>query len=322
MIYNKMLVVPKYSKNRWDKDSIRPGPVGTVGEANVQVKLRKSSPDMPDRYDPTFSGKNAPWSGSNASDGMWHGWTSGGRGAVVISKALPNIQTGGKTDIGRIMQNIVAADRSRETKVTPLGRYGWDTTVGNVLRSKHTGDLFLPLTDPYVKPPLPRGSQFPRIMVESMGQGEALPAAEVKITDPVFGDTGTIEEDQLDCSVGDAAKVFTPLSDDPMREIPLDMFDKKYPWRDESPPYNRYPPIGDNIRVAKYVWKKTGNRPQRPKLVFVTASTSPCGGVDRKAGAKVPTKKETIPMPGNQDKRNQDKKKEQEDEKRKKQKMR
>ena len=37
-----MLVVPKYKLNRWDKDSIRPGPVGSVGDVNVQVKLKKS----------------------------------------------------------------------------------------------------------------------------------------------------------------------------------------------------------------------------------------------------------------------------------------
>jgi hypothetical protein len=322
MIYNKMEILIKRRFNRWDNDSIRPGPVGSVGDTNVQVMLRKSAVDMPERFDPTFSGKNAEWSGSNVSDGSYLGWTSGGGSATVISKALPNFQTGGKTNVGWVTQNIVAADRTRETKLTPLGRYGWDTTVGSVVRAKTTGDYFLPLPGGYEKQGLTRGSQFPRVIAESMGEGVALPAADVNLTDPVFGETGTIEIDQPACSKEDIKKVYTPEADDPVRQKPLDMFNKKYPWRTLSPPYNQYPPIGDNIEIMKYVWKGTGNKPEAPRLERVTVSTSPCGAIDRPLGAKLPTRKETVPKPGNQDKRNQDKKKDQEDEKKKKQKMR
>ena len=323
------IVVPKYKLNRWDKDSIRPGPVGSVGDVNLQVKLKKSSIDQPERYDPTFSGKNEPWSGSNISDGMWYGWTSGGRGGMVVSKALPNIQTGGKTAVGWTMQNIVAADRSRETKMTPLGRYGWDTTVGSVLKSKHTGELFLPLPDGYQKTDQPRGSQNPRVVAESMGDGIVLPATDVPITDPVFGDTGTIEvpgrEVPGSCPADAIKKNWAPAMDDPEREKKEHLHHKDYIYRyatfntttgrDEYD-LDEYPEVGDNVLT----WHIGQNK-------FVLRNFSPCGLTERpkeippyNPPTKIPSRK--LPMPGNQDKRRQDRKKEQEDEKKKKQKLR
>jgi hypothetical protein len=315
MIYNKMTVlVPKYPINRWDKDSIRPGPVGSVGDVNMQVKLKKSAPDMKDRYDPTFSGKNEPWSGSNVSDGMWYGWTSGGREATVISKALPNIQDRGKTAVGWVMQNIVPTDRSRVTKVTPLGRYGWDTTVGSVLKAKTTGELFLPLPEGYNKTELPRGSGFPRIIASSTGAGVALPAADVKITDPVFGETGSIEVPVPGSNICKEIRMdytWTPAMDDPLRSFPPP---KSYPYRyafvKNNQTYydeNRYPDIGEAILVVDidHGYKHYNIR------------TDPCGGQNRMAKDQPKMK---LPLPGNQDKRREDKRRE--DDKNKKQKMR
>lgn len=317
MIYNKMLVVPKYSINRWDKDSIRPGPVGSIGEVNVQVMLRKSSVDMPNRYDPTFSKSNAAWSGSNVSDGSWYGWTSGGREATVVSKSLPNIQTGGKTAVGYVMQNIVAVDRTRATKDTPLGRYGWDTTVGSVLKSKHTGDLFLPLPGGYQKSALPRGSQFPIIIAESTGGGAVLPPADVDLTNPVFGDTGTIKIPLPGSNTCEEIKpdyTFTPAMNDPLRLKPPP---NDYPYRRayKEGGQNRYQPskwpdIGDSVYVADI---DHGYR-------TIQIRTDPCGGILRSFAKDVPF--EERPMPGNQDRRRQDRKKEQEDDKKKKQKLR
>lgn len=315
MIYNKMLVVPKYSVNRWDKDSIRPGPVGSVGDVNVQVMLRKSSIDMPERFDKTFSKKNAAWSGSNVSDGSWYGWTSGGREATVISKAMPNIQTGGKTAIGWVMQNVVPTDRTRATKVTPLGRYGWDTTVGSVLKSKHTGDLFLPLPGGYEKSGLPRGSQFPRILAESSGGGVALPAADVPLTDPTFGDEGTIG----DCSEEELSWVWVPGKDSEKRKSapPTKMWPLSYPYR-KAYKLPRFPPA-----YYPHEWPDIGRHVfvyDIDKKEYSYMNTSPCGKVWRDDDEPEPEVRR--PMPGNQDKRRQDKKKEQEDEKNKKQKLR
>lgn len=316
MIYNKMSVlVPKYPINRWDKDSIRPGPVGSVGDVNMQVKLKKSAPDMKDRYDPTFSGKNEPWSGSNVSDGMWYGWTSGGREATVISKALPNIQDRGKTAVGWVMQNIVPTDRSRITKVTPLGRYGWDTTVGSVLKAKTTGELFLPLPEGYNKTRLPRGSGFPRIIASSTGAGVALPAADVKITDPVFGDTGTIEvpvPGSNNCKEIKMDYTWTPAENDPLRQVPpRSGYPYRKAWKDANGGNHydpdKYPDIGEDV----WVFHKFDRLTEQIR-------TDPCGGQFREFAKDQPNQK--LPIPGNQDKRRRDRKKE-EDQK-KKQKMR
>lgn len=328
MIYNKMEVVPKYNVNRWDKDSIRPGPVGSVGDVNVQVMLKKSSPDMPERFDPTFSGKNAPWSGSNVSDGSWYGWTSGGRTATVISKAMPNIQTGGKTGVGWRMQNIVATDRSRDTKLTPLGRYGWDTTVGSVLKAKTTGDMFLPLPGGYEKSGLPRGSQFPRIVEESVGVGVLLPEADVDLTNPIFGDIGTITDPGIEgCSKVDLAKdedgrdpIWTPAMNDPRRKVKADP-DMEYPFR-KATPYGEYPrPIMDEYpEVGIRVWAWSLQLQQAVWRKF-----TPCASIYRpenEPANPVYVPPSQRPMPGNQQRRNQDKKKEQEEEKKKKQKLR
>jgi len=323
MIYNKMsIVVPKYRLNRWDKDSIRPGPVGSVGDVNLGVKLKKSSIELAERYDPTFSGKNEAWSGSNISDGMWYGWTSGGREATTISKAMPNIQTGGKTAIGWTMQNVVPTDRTRATKVTPLGRYGWDTTVGSVLKSKHTGDLFLPLPGGYEKSGLPRGSQFPIVVAESSGGGVALPAADIPITDPTFGDTGTVTDPGIaGCTDEDEKAYWAPALDDPMREHKpgQPMYGVwRYAWLDENgkkhADEHKYPFVGPDVLAWRY-----------DTAQFMWAPFGPCGMKDRPSSITpnqryVPPSQR--PMPGNQDKRRQDRKKDQEDEKKKKQKLR
>jgi len=181
--------------NRWDKDSIRPGPVGSVGDVNMQVKLKKSANYLPNRYDKIWSGSNEVWSGSNISDGQWTGYTSGGRGAFTVSQPL-GYREGFKTAVGVVIENVIPVDRSRIAKTVPLGKYDWESQTARIYKSKVTGEQFLPLPDGYNKTALPRGSQFPIIVAESIGTGVALPAADVPITDPVFGEVGFIEDDQ------------------------------------------------------------------------------------------------------------------------------
>lgn len=309
----EVLTRPYKRLNQWDKDSVRPGPVGTVGDVNLQVKLRKSSPDMANRYEAAFSGKNEVWSGSNISDGMWYGYTSGGRGAITLTEPWNN-RDGFKTAVGYRFQNIVATDRSRETKLTPLGRYGWDTTVGAVLKAKVSGDLFLPAPGGYRPTGPPRGSQYPRIIETSTGAGEALPAADVPITDPTFGDTGKIElPTYKSCKVIDNTRVYVPFENDPRRSSPPP---ENYPYRRaffKGSTFfrtNEWPELGDQVLV----WDKNDDGHEK-------IDTSPCGGLLREfALPDLPPI--TVPKPGNQDRRREDRKKEKENEKNKKQKIR
>ena len=313
----QVVTAKKVPINRWDKDSIRPGPVGSVGDVNLQVQLKKSSNDLPNRYDYIFSGKNEVWSGSNVSDGQWYGFTSGGRGAKVISSQIPNFTDGNKTAVGWRFQNIKPTDRTRETKMTPLGQYGWETTVASVLKAKVGGEGFLPLPGGYEKTKLPRGSQNPRVVAESIGAGEILPAADVEITNPIFGETGTISVPVPGSNTCEELKqdyTWVPAENDPLRSVPPP---KQYPYRkawirDGQKYYSEtsWPDIGDKSLVADIDHGYT----------LFELKADPCGARLRQFAKDRPY--ETRPMPGNQDKRNRDKKKEMEDEKKKKQKLR
>lgn len=268
--------------NRWDKDSIRPGPVGSVGDVNLQVKLKTSSPDMPQRYEKAFSGKNEVWSGSNISDGQWTGYTSGGRGAITTTQPMP-MRAGFKTPVGWMMENILPVDRSREAKMVPLGQYSWESDKARIYRAKTTGDQFLPLPMGYNKPDLPRGSQYPKIVASAIGEGIALPAADIKITDPVFGETGSIVKPGTGEMVGIPGmgclpefkdKIWAPIMGDPRRKSNPP---STYPWRAVNSlgqPIGKYPDVGDNEIAAKL--RRFGS----PQIVFGKAF-HPCGSIDR-----------------------------------------
>jgi hypothetical protein len=92
------------------------------------------------------------------------------------------------------MEDIVAEDRSRTSLMGSAGQYSWDAKVGKINRAKNTGEFFKPLPGGYALADgvTPRGSNIPRIVAESTGEGNALPPTEVKVTDPLFGEGGSI----------------------------------------------------------------------------------------------------------------------------------
>lgn len=310
----EVIKLKKHFINRWDKDSIRPGPVGSVGDVNLQVKLRKSANYLPNRYDETFSKENEKWSGANISDGQWYGFTSGGRGAVTIRENWTN-DPAFKTDIGYRFENIVPVDKSRIVKTVPLGNYDWDAQRARIYNAKVTGDAFLPLPMGYSKPEnlLPRGSHFPRVLAESNGEGTALPAADVKITNPLFGDTGKIELPAItDCNENDMKAIFTLEKNDPRRKlaVPAD-----YPYREVEVIFGK--PHVHNLWPSP---ESTIAFNTKTKEVEDFLQFSPCGTKYVPSGyasraPKVIRPPIAIPKPGNQDKRR-------EEEKNKKQKMR
>ena len=270
--------------NRWDKDSIRPGPVGGVGDVNLQVKLKKSSNDQPNRYQKAFSGKNEVWSGSNVSDGQYRGFTSGGRGGITLTQPLPTRESF-RTGTGWVIENAVPEDRSKMAKMVPLGQYSWEEDKARIYKAKVTGEQFLPVPNGYGKTPLSRGSQNPIIAYQVAGTGVPLPAAEVKITDPVFGENGSIEVDVPACSVEDVEKVWVPALNDPLRNTPLkdnDIYRYRKPggvigW------FQEYPGLG-KVKA----WDNEAKK-------YVTIETSVCGGKYRQV--PFPTKKERHPAP-------------------------
>lgn len=304
--------------NRWDKDSIRPGPVGPVGDVNLQVKLKTSSPDMPQRYDKTFSGKNEVWSGANISDGQWTGFTSGGRGALTTSQPMP-MRGGFKTPVGWMIENIVPVDRSRMAKMVPLGQYSWESDKARIYRAKTTGDQFLPLPLGYTKPALPRGSRFPMLIATSIGEGTALPAADVNITDPVFGENGSILVEDPTNQIGipegvnpcrpedlDPSFKWAPMASDPRRKQapPQD-----YPWRKvrDGVVVNEYPDYGLNEYVGTkgnwWGWKIVQNVTFNPCAVTDRPSDEGPPGPYQGGKRPPPNPPKRMPKPGDNRKR-------------------
>lgn len=200
MLINKMEFTRR-PINQWDKSSIRPGPVGSVGDALLQVKLKHSSIDLPERYDPAFSKGNEKYLGTNLSDGQWAGYASGGGVARTLVSQLPYRQ-GFKTQLGWIHEDLRPTARTTEPQMGGAGQYKWKTQVARTYKAKMTGDMFLPLPGGYavnLASGITRGSSIPRIVAESSGEGApknvadlALPPAAVPITDVTFGKTGRI----------------------------------------------------------------------------------------------------------------------------------
>ena len=152
----------KYPMNSWDKASIRPGPVGSVGDVLTSVRIKQSMPDMPFAYDKTFNPASDTLRGSNVQDGRWESYFDGGYGAVTKKQRWSNNYTGFKTATGWIAQNIVPEQRTTDPKVGSQGRQGFETQAAAILNRQ--GDMFGELPGGYKAPAgvLPRGGMMPR----------------------------------------------------------------------------------------------------------------------------------------------------------------
>lgn len=158
----EIINVYEKSQNKW---TIRPGPVGSVGDANMQVRLKGNMPDSKIRYDHEFSGPNEKFYGSNVQDGV----SGSGGSARVISRKIGS-RPGQKTSVGWKMQNILPEDRYSETVMKSLGTYSWDLKRAQLIQAKVSGERFLPGGGGYDKSllqatkSLARGNQHPRVV--------------------------------------------------------------------------------------------------------------------------------------------------------------
>ena len=157
------LVKVKYPLNQWDKKSIRPGPVGSVGDCMTAVRIAQSTPDMAVKYSKTFSDKSEPLRGSNVQDGDWASFSSGGFGARVVRSKIRN-GSSFKTPLGWYKQDVVTEQRLTEPKVAPQGRIGFETQAASILYK--SGSMFGDLPGGYSAPAgvLPRGGMYPRVL--------------------------------------------------------------------------------------------------------------------------------------------------------------
>lgn len=150
--------------NQWDNSSIRPGPVGSVGDTLGQVRYKHSFPNQGIRLDPAYRGNKQNRLGSNVSDGNHKSFTSGGRGDPLVNDEPWNANRAQKVSHGTIFQDVRAPDKLHEPYLGSLPQYSWDNKLATVYNAKRTGNQFLPLPGPYQLSPgeVPRGGQVPR----------------------------------------------------------------------------------------------------------------------------------------------------------------
>lgn len=147
------------TNNHW---TISPGPVGSVGDANMQVRLKHNMPDAPLRFDKAFSGKNLKHVGSNIQDGSY-----GGGSSRTVQRKIGN-RYGNKTDVGWRKEDVIPPDTTRQPISNPLGPYTWNNQRAQVFRAKISGQAFLPAPMGYDKSQangILRGNQVPRVVL-------------------------------------------------------------------------------------------------------------------------------------------------------------
>jgi hypothetical protein len=149
--------------NQWDHSSIRPGPVGSVGDTLGQIRFKHSFPNQGIRLDPQYEGNKQNRLGSNVSDGNHKSFTSGGRGDPLVWDEPWNADRAQKVSHGYIFQDMRAPDKLHEPYVGALPQYSWQNKLATVYNAKRTGNLFLPVPGPYQLSPgeVPRGGQLP-----------------------------------------------------------------------------------------------------------------------------------------------------------------
>lgn len=142
-------------RHYWNHDSIRPGGVGSVGDTLVVPKLKKSSPDMPLRFDSAFY-KRQKQNGSEIT-----------REPYILNRGLGG-KRGFKISHGWYYQDRRAPAKSTEPTLASTGDYSWKNKIATVVKAKVGGKNFLPLPGDYKLPDgaIPRGGNFPIISSE------------------------------------------------------------------------------------------------------------------------------------------------------------
>ena len=160
--------------NRWDHDSIRPGPSHSVGDALAFVRYKHSAPELPLRFDKDFSGKNGKILGNNNTDGDHRGYFTGGIGDPAVKDSNWGGRRHFNTRHGYIMQDLRAPDKLHEEFMGSTPQYQWRNRVATTYDAFRTGDKFLPLPGGYQPSPgeVERGQAVP--VITNIEGGEPL----------------------------------------------------------------------------------------------------------------------------------------------------
>ena len=147
--------------NRWDHDSIRPGPQGSVGDVLLTERLKASLPgDF--RWEQTGYGELESVRGSNVQDGSQLSYEGNG------PPRLLDTNWGGRrtfqTNHGWIFQNIQPEDKMVTSIMGSTGQYDWKSRVATIVKANQKNPLFsMPSGINGPAKGLTRGGQYPRI---------------------------------------------------------------------------------------------------------------------------------------------------------------
>lgn len=133
--------------------------VGPIGDVHQIVKLKHSCPEMPLRFEKTFSTARV---GQNVQDGDSPSYNTGAYGAKTVISAFDrpsNVTTSG----GFTLQNIIPEDREVIADTIALPSYDWENLIAQTYKAQVTGNAFLPLPGGF-RPEagaIPRGGAVP-----------------------------------------------------------------------------------------------------------------------------------------------------------------
>lgn len=120
--------------NNWNYDSIRPGVVGSVGDANVNVTFKSTFPGDY-REAPYTKGDKESQYGSNVRDGDVDSPMTGAQGARVEDGFFGGMRDSQTTQRGWQFQNIKPEDMMHEPIVGELAQYKWKNQVSTILNA-------------------------------------------------------------------------------------------------------------------------------------------------------------------------------------------
>ena len=147
--------------NGWE-ESIRPGPVGSVGDALVTSQLKSSLPgDF--RWSPLTKGKKEMRFGSNVQDGEHPSFDTGGEQPRVYDNFFGGGRDSITTSRGWKFQNLSPEDMSLQPIMGSLPRYAWRNQVATINNAARNGEKFKDLPGGYKLPlgEVPRGGTTP-----------------------------------------------------------------------------------------------------------------------------------------------------------------
>ena len=154
-----IIVLKTKSVNQWNNDYISPGPVAQIGDVMVNEKLKKSCPELAQRF--SFQDQSLYRRGAGVQDGYWFNAHNQSLNAKVYPQTFYD-STGQNTVNGVTVSDLRLKDLKADTRMLAAPQFGWKNQKATLLNARVTGQQFLPAADGYSPSGIRRGPQ-PRV---------------------------------------------------------------------------------------------------------------------------------------------------------------